>query len=49
VSDQVSHPFKTAGKIIILYIAIYDKIHNFAERIKPPFRSVAQCDVNSAK
>jgi hypothetical protein len=28
VSDQVSHPYKTTGKIIVLYILIFEYITN---------------------
>jgi hypothetical protein len=32
VSDQVSHPYKTTGKIIVLYILIGYSIHSLLNK-----------------
>ena len=39
VSDQVSHPYKTIGKIIVLYISIF----------YPSIRDKSNCEVDRSK
>jgi hypothetical protein len=34
VSDQVSHPYRTTGKIIVLYILIFKSLNSKLEDIK---------------
>jgi hypothetical protein len=36
VSDQVSHPYKTTSKIIVLYISVQRCRHNDWFRVKQP-------------
>jgi hypothetical protein len=41
VSDQVSHPYKTTGKIIVLYILLFNWIANWKTKDAAPNDSIS--------